>query len=99
MRLVIIDQENNKMQVGIDGLFYEGLDGSQLANNIHAVQWNGESGCVEHKDPVTGDKTQNEDILSIDAFQFAVDAWNSAKAEEEAASLAEEAGSEEVTPE
>lgn len=96
MRLVIIDQENNMMQVGIDGLFYEDLDGSQLADNIHAVQWYGESGEIEYKDPATGKMTHNEDIVSIDAFQFAVDAWNAAKAAEEAAESEEP---EEVSPE
>jgi len=91
MRLVIIDQKNNMMQVGIDGLFYDDLDATYLADNIHAVQWYGESGEVEYKDPVTGKMTHNEDIVSITAFQFAVDAWNAAKAAEEAAIAVAEA--------
>ena len=103
MRLVIIDQENNMMQVGIDGLFYSDLEGSQLSDSIHAVQWDGDSGEVEYKDPTTGDMTHNEDIASIDAFQFAIDAWDAAKAEEEAAiaaaeAEAAEAESEEIAP-
>ena len=85
MRLVIIDQENNLMQVGIDGNFYEGLDGSELAENIHAVQWNNESGEVEYKDPQTGNMTTNEQITDISTFQFAIDAWQAEYDAEQAA--------------
>lgn len=96
MRLVITDQENNMMQVGIDGVFYENLNGSQLAEDIHAVQWYGDHGEVEYKDPATGKMTHNEEITSISEFQFAVNAWNAAKAAEEAANAE---ASEEVAPE
>ena len=78
MKLVIIDQENNKMQVGIDGVFYEDLDGSQLPEDIHAVQWGGSSGEIERKDPSTGKLTSNEEINSITDFQFAIDIWQAA---------------------
>lgn len=82
MRLVIIDEENNKMQVGIDGVFYSDLDGSQLAEDIHAVQWYGEAGEVEYKDLTTGNPTRNEDITSATQFQFAIDVWVAAKRQE-----------------
>lgn len=84
MRLVIIDQEENKMQVGIDGVFYHDLDGSQLPENVHAVQWYGESGEVEYQDPVTRKITSNEDITDITSFQFAVTAWQAAYDAEQA---------------
>jgi len=92
MRLVITDQENNMMQVGIDGVFYGDLNGTQLAQNIHAVQWYDTHGEVEYKDPATGKMTHNVEIDSIDEFQFAIDAWYVAKAAEEAfeAEVAEE---------
>lgn len=104
MRLVIIDEENNKMQVGIDGKFYIGLDGSQLPEDVHAVQWYGSAGEVEYKDPATGSITANTEITDISPFQFAIDAWNTAKAEEDAeiaaaeAAAAEAAAQEEQTP-
>ena len=85
MRLVITNQENNMMHVGIDSVFYEDIDGTQLAENIHAVQWYDTYGEVEYKDPVTGKMTHNTEIDSIADFQFAIDAWNVVKAAEEAA--------------
>lgn len=91
MRVVITDQENNLMQVGIDGVFYAGLNGTNLAENIHAVQWFGDHGEIEYKDPATGKMTHNAEIDSIDDFQFAIDAWYSAKAAEEAAIALNEA--------
>lgn len=91
MRLTISDQENNLMQVTIDGLSYNELNGTQLAENIHAVQWYDTHGEVEYKDPATGKMTHNVEIDSIADFQFAIDAWNAAKAAEEAAIAAAEA--------
>jgi len=91
MRLVIADQENNMMQVGIDGVFYDDLNGTQLAGNIHAVQWYDTHGEIEYKDLVTGNMTHNTEIDSIADFQFAVDAWYVAKAAEEVAIALQEA--------
>lgn len=97
MRLTISDQGNDLIQVTIDGLSYEDLDGSQLDNSIHAVQWYDTYGDVEYKDPTTGDMTHNVDIDSISDFQFAIDAWNVAKAAEDAAIALEIAKSEAYT--
>jgi len=93
MRLVITDQENNLMQVGIDGVFYDDLDGTQLAENIHAVQWYDTHGEVEYKHPATGKMTHNAEIDSIDDFQFAIDDWYVAKAAEDAIIALQEAKS------
>jgi len=76
MRLTISNQKGNLMQVGIDGFFYEELDGTELAENIHAVQWYETYGEVEYKDPATDKMTHNEEIDSISDFQFAIDAWH-----------------------
>jgi hypothetical protein len=84
MILVILNNGNGEMQVGKDGAFYDHLDASQLPNDVHAVQWNGTSGEVEKKDPATGKMTTNEEISDISAFQFAVDAWQSAYDAEQA---------------
>lgn len=92
MRLVICNEENQKMQVGVDGKFYSGLDGSALPEDVHAVQWFGSSGWVEKKDPDTGLLVENEVIASIDEFQFAVNAWNAAyQAEKDAITAEQEA--------
>jgi hypothetical protein len=91
MRLTISNQENNLMQVTVDGISYEDIDGSALANNIHAVQWYDTHGEIEYKDPVTGNITRNEEINSITNFQFAIDAWNVIRAEDLAAIALQEA--------
>ena len=79
------------MQVTVDGISYEDIDGSALANNIHAVQWYDTHGEIEYKDPVTGNITRNEEINSITNFQFAIDAWNVIRAEDLAAIALQEA--------
>lgn len=100
MRLTISDQEKNLMQVTIDGVSYDELNGTQLAANIHAVQWYDTYGEIEYKDPATGNMTHNVEIDSIADFQFAIDAWYVAKAAEDAAiAEAEAEASEEVAPE
>ena len=79
MRLVILDQENDKMQVGIEGEFYEDLDGSQLDATIHAVQWYETYGDIERQDAVTRSITSNESITDASPYQFAIDLWVVAK--------------------
>ena len=91
MRLTISNQENNLMQITIDGISYDNINASELANNIHAVQWYDTYGEVEYKDAVTGKITHNAEIQSIADFQFAIDAWNVLKAEEDAAIALQEA--------
>lgn len=64
--------------VVVDGVGYSGLDLSSLADTVHAVQWDGISGEIEHKDPVTNKMTLNEPIDSIEQFQPLIDAWTAA---------------------
>lgn len=89
MRLVIIHDENNEMTVGIDGYFYSHLDATGLADDIHAIQWFDDHGELERKNPVTGKMVANEEIFSVEDFQFAVDAWNAAYQAEQATLAAE----------
>jgi len=75
MRLVIIADDQC---VGQDGVFHHDLDFTQLANNIHAIQWYDTWGEVEYKPViVNGQKTipQNTIIDSISDYQWAIDAW------------------------
>lgn len=78
MIVTIINDNNDTMQVGVDGAFIAGLSSSSLASNIHAVQWDGESGTIEYKDPLTGRLNGEETISSIGSFQFAIDARQAA---------------------
>lgn len=89
MKLVICNNGNGSMQVGIDGAFYEDLDTALLDADIHAVQWKDTYGWIERKDPLTDRVVANEDIDSMDQFQFAVDAWNAAYQAEQDALAAE----------
>lgn len=85
MKLVIIADDAS---VGIDALNYGGLDMSQLDPSIHAIQWYGEYGEIEFKSKFENGqivKPQNQIITNMTPYQWAVDAWNAAKATEEAA--------------
>lgn len=85
MRLVIIADD---ARVGIDALNYDGLDMSQLDPSIHAIQWYGEYGEVEFKTKFENGqivKPQNQIITDVTPYQWAIDAWNVAKAADDAA--------------
>lgn len=89
MRLVIVVDDN---RVCVDGECFDDLNLSSLDLSIHAIQWNGEWGEIEYKSVfVDGQitKPQNQVITDITPYQWVVDAWNSAKAVEQAALAAE----------
>jgi hypothetical protein len=79
MKLTIVADDG---AVGIDGEFFFGLALPQLDLTIHAVQWYGEYGEVEYKtsfeNGVLG-RAANLLITDVAPFQFAVDAWQTAK--------------------
>jgi hypothetical protein len=77
MRVTIIPEDGF---VSIDGEGYVDLDLSSIDPAIHAVQWYGTEGEVEHKDD-RGRATLNETITSLAPFQSALDAWAAKKAE------------------
>jgi hypothetical protein len=81
MRLTIIPMDG---VVILDEKVYRNLDLSFMDNTIHAVQWYGTYGEVEHKDPITGKMTANREIQSIEEFQQAIAVWQAAKDAEEA---------------
>ena len=90
MKLVIIPDD---FRVGIDALNYDGIDMSQIDPSIHAVQWYGEYGEVEFKTKFENGqivKPQNQIITDVTPYQWAVDAWNVAKAADDAAIAAAE---------
>lgn len=91
MKLVIIADD---ARVGIDALNYDDLDMSKLDPSIHAIQWYGEYGEVEFKSKFENGqivKPQNQIITDVTPYQWAVDAWNAAKAADDAAKAAEAA--------
>lgn len=65
--------------VSIDGVGYSGLDLSAIDLSVHAVQWNGEDGEVEVRNPVTRKMIENRKIISLAEFQSALDAWQTRK--------------------
>ena len=69
MRVTIIADDG---LVGVDGVF-RSVDLSTLDGNIHAVQWDGASGHVEHKD-----RSRSLKLADISAFQSFIDAWTAA---------------------
>lgn len=76
MRVTIIPVDGF---VSVDGEGYSGLDLSSIDSSIHAVQWYGESGEVEIKNPVTGKMIENREITSLDEFQQAIIVWQAQK--------------------
>ena len=85
MRLTIVADDS---AVGVDGEFLSPLNLSQLDASIHAVQWYGEYGEVEYKTQLGNGalvKPANRLITDVTPYRFAVDAWNAAKAEINAA--------------
>jgi hypothetical protein len=80
MKLTIVADDKC---VGIEGEYLAPLDLSQLDSAIHAVQWYGEYGEIEFKTVFKNGvltKPKNQIITDVSPFQFAVDAWNAAKA-------------------
>lgn len=84
MRVTIIPSDGF---VSVDGKGYGGLNLSFIDPSIHAVQWYGESGEVEVKNPVTGKMVENREIASLDEFQSVIAAWQAAKDAEIAAQI------------
>jgi hypothetical protein len=75
MRVTIVPADGF---VSVDGEGYSGLDLSFIPVQIHAVQWYGTSGEIEHQDS-RGRAVSNQEISDIDAFRQALDAWILAK--------------------
>lgn len=88
MRVTIIPVDGS---VSVDGVGFGRLDLSFIDPSVHAVQWYDTHGEVEIKDPVTGRMVANEVITSIDAYQPAIDGWQTAKAAQDEAIAAEAA--------
>lgn len=66
MKLTIIPSDN---LVSIDNVSYT-IEIKNLYSNIHAVQWDDNSGWIEYTDK------PNENISDITQFQQAIDLWN-----------------------
>jgi hypothetical protein len=73
--IILIDDK----RVAIDGEGYNDLNLSFIDPTIHAVQWYGTYGEVEHKDLATGKMIGNRKIQNIDEFQQAITVWQAAK--------------------
>lgn len=65
-----------------------GISMSNIPNNVHAIQWNGESGHLELKDPTTGQMISNTPISSVDAYLPQITQWISVIQQQQQAHLA-----------
>lgn len=61
--------------VSVDGMGFNGIDMASVEESIHAVQWNGSSGEIEHKDD-GGKMIANELIDSLDQFYDVIAQYN-----------------------
>jgi len=93
MRVTIIPDDGF---VSVDGVGYAGLDLSAIDPSIHAVQWYGDNGEVEVRNPVTRKMVENRSITSFDEFQPVLNVWQAKKDEVAAAAqtVVEEASQE-----
>jgi hypothetical protein len=85
MRITIVNEDAGSLHVGVDGLFYSVAAPESFQQDVHAVQWDGVRGEIEHKDPVTGRITHNVAIESLTPFQAVLDAWSVVNTEAQAA--------------
>ena len=91
MRLVITADDK---RVCVDGVCYDDCNMTLLDSAIHAVQWYEQYGEIEFKSKFENGqivKPQNEIITDVTPYQWAVDAWNAAKAADDAATAAAQA--------
>lgn len=75
MRLTIIADDNS---IGIDGVFYSGIDLSFLPDNIRAVQWYDSYGEIEYKETSNENmsvKPPNIKINTLDWLDNAKQIW------------------------
>jgi len=83
MKLTIIPLDG---AVYKDGFSYSGLDLSIAPENVHAFQWNNNSGWIEFKNESEFCKPANQNINEIPSWaNAALEKWNEAKAAEDAA--------------
>lgn len=83
MKLTIIPSDG---AVYKDGVSYSGLDLSGIPENVHALQWNGDSGWIEFNNESEFRKPANEKIDALpDWANDALVKWDEAKASSEAA--------------
>lgn len=67
MKLTLVKGSDNCLY--IDGVGYV-IDTSSVPEDIHAIQWDGESGWIEYvPDAVTGIKPPNETIATLEEFE------------------------------
>ncbi len=81
MRVTIIPEDGF---VSVDGEGYNGVNLSFMEPDIHAVQWYETDGEIERKN-IRGRIVANENITDLTPYQPALDAWQVAKNEFEAA--------------
>ena len=92
MQVTIIPSDS---VVVIDGLVFNDIDMTSVDSSVHAVQWYGDSGEIEFKDPTTKKMVENATIDNLDAFSNVIAQFQEKKVAYEA-NLAEELGIEQI---
>lgn len=70
--------------VAVDGRGFSNLDLPSLGQTVHAVQWFGAYGDIEHHDPVTKHIVRNERFEDVSFLDACVAIWQSACEAEDA---------------
>ena len=79
MKITLLNDDN---ALGLDGVFYSGLDFSNVPDNIHAIQWNGTKGEIEFYTDEDGEKPANQKITELPDWVMALKPQWDSKAEE-----------------
>lgn len=83
MKLTIIREDGSVYK---DGLAFSDLDLSDMPSNVHALQWENESGWIEFVNESEFRKPSNQDILELPYWaEVALVKWQSAKDAHDAA--------------
>lgn len=76
MKITLLNGDDS---LGIDGVFYSGLDFSNVPNEIQVIQWNGTKGHIEYFEDEEGVKRPNDIIFELPFFIETIKpSWNAA---------------------
>lgn len=91
MRLTILKEDT---YIAIDGVAFHHADLSRLPEDFHALQWYDDHGEIEWLQPHPHKKLMrgNEEITSLEGYEWVIDEWTAAKNRNEAAMAASLSG-------
>jgi len=79
MKITLISSDKS---LGIDGVFYNGLDFSSVPTGIHAIQWDGVKGTIEYELDEDSNKPPSDVITALPDYIASIQpSWDAAAKE------------------